>query len=842
MKPISLNSLEASLRDCRDMPPSIRLRLTLATLHDGEGRTASKERLLQLFHNTAKENPITIFQTVFQAVGADTVCRYVVGAEAGHRLLMDLLVSSNPSDIYKARFLLVSLRSLSSTINVNSTFVAMLQQALTTHIDTLVSMKFEQRDTLVAVASLIRDCPELVTNKTKALECLTDALLKENMLAELSPEELARCDAYAQAYDAILSTSSSDSTLVELGRPTLERIFRVMIDPTPKGQTRHFYNLSRLIPGHVPRPLLSVAACMLGAPASEYGIQDITLMLVVNRMLSVWPPGRTSAEWCEILLRAMSISRASLAEVLMSNGAQVLARQAHRGIVHGDKHTANLPYVLEVLSVFLSTYQCDSVIVDKSMTWLAYAGEKDPKNLKLLKCLYYAHTLFPWHSAQRYPRIVEVLKDYVLNPDTESVIEVKNKCIIRTRSRGGGPLTFPSSSAPGAAVPKTLPHNAGLTNIGNTCFMASVFQCLFACAPFRRHTCSIALDLVRSRETPTTPLEHLSCLFLHMQLTQHSAVSPAEVHGRLPDPYNGYHQQDAGEFLHVLIDAFHDTDVTSMFEMKTHQCVRCDVCSKERTREEVSLLLDVSFHDQSREDNSQTPKTLQTLLDQGFLPETLTGRDKYECDTCKTLTNARRTVLISKTPSTLFLALKRFSFDTALQQRRKIMTPVLIPPSITLPTTEVSYTLRAVVAHIGDSAQAGHYVAVQKVGDATYIFNDEHVSEGGLSSLDARTTPYLFLYERGGSVQDAAPDAVQSVIEELAPHVTNPVVTEWVRRRDALRSVQQQRNVRTYGPVASNRYDDDDRNEPTGGGGGEGSHETYNSSYSNSIDSMSYIS
>lgn len=82
---------------------------------------------------------------------------------------------------------------------------------------------------------------------------------------------------------------------------------------------------------------------------------------------------------------------------------------------------------------------------------------------------------------------------------------------------------------------------------------------------------------------------------------------------------------------------------------------------------------------------------LESLLQYFLQPEVLEGGNRYYCENCQSLQDAERSVIISKHPLYLVLALKRFSFDIRTQARAKILYNVTYPLSLLLPSVYVQH-------------------------------------------------------------------------------------------------------------------------------------------------------
>ena len=105
----------------------------------------------------------------------------------------------------------------------------------------------------------------------------------------------------------------------------------------------------------------------------------------------------------------------------------------------------------------------------------------------------------------------------------------------------------------------------GLRNLGNSCYMNSVLQCLFATAPLVRY---ILNSYYVEDINKTNPLgtggriaEELAVLMRVAHSGSYQHVSPVEFKrtiGRFAPHFGGQQQQDSQEFLLFLLDQFHE--------------------------------------------------------------------------------------------------------------------------------------------------------------------------------------------------------------------------------------------------------------------------------------------
>ncbi|GLD72650.1 ubiquitin carboxyl-terminal hydrolase 2a isoform X2 [Lates japonicus] len=104
----------------------------------------------------------------------------------------------------------------------------------------------------------------------------------------------------------------------------------------------------------------------------------------------------------------------------------------------------------------------------------------------------------------------------------------------------------------------------GLKNLGNTCFMNSILQCLSNTHSLRDYCLhnSHRRDLNNNSRTNTALMEEFAKLMQTMWTSSSSeAVSPSEFKTqiqRYAPRFVGYNQQDAQEFLRFLLDGLHN--------------------------------------------------------------------------------------------------------------------------------------------------------------------------------------------------------------------------------------------------------------------------------------------
>ncbi|KAF9975222.1 hypothetical protein BGZ73_001204 [Actinomortierella ambigua] len=313
--------------------------------------------------------------------------------------------------------------------------------------------------------------------------------------------------------------------------------------------------------------------------------------------------------------------------------------------------------------------------------------------------------------------------------------------------------------------PQPRPIGPGLGNLGNTCFLNSVLQCLTYTAPLANYL----LSSQHSSSCKTTNFCALCLLEKHvMRCFSHNmneSIYPKAIVGRLKNIGKQFRlgrQEDSHEFARYLIDALqksclvgYDSKLDNRIKETTaiHQIfggyfqsqIKCMRCGYESNTFETHL--DISL-DIKGADN--VTKAFRDFIK----PEILNKSNQYKCDKCKTLVDARKQMTIYEAPKILSVHLKRFtftgqkinrhvSFDTKLD-----LNPVM---SANKSHPELKYSLYAVLVHAGGSCHSGHYYCYVKSSNGIwYSMNDSHVSVVSLQTV-LNQSAYMLFYTQDQS-------------------------------------------------------------------------------------------
>ncbi|XP_074653310.1 ubiquitin carboxyl-terminal hydrolase 2-like [Tubulanus polymorphus] len=354
---------------------------------------------------------------------------------------------------------------------------------------------------------------------------------------------------------------------------------------------------------------------------------------------------------------------------------------------------------------------------------------------------------------------------------------------------------FKSSSSITKSSTAAREHNGltGLKNLGNTCFMNSITQCLSNCRPLLEYCLNddYHLDINTTSSTMKGALfKAYANLMSEMWSGQTSSTSPNTFKSKMTryaPRFSGYGQHDSQEFLRYALEGLHEdvnrvgervrpelpddaaedrmkdseksllywkrylrlgnSKIIDLFVGQLKSTLRCTECGYCSTTFDPFWDLSLPIH----------KRTTKVQLNECFRlftqEEILDGDEKPTCAKCKTRRKCLKSFSIQRFPKILVLHLKRFSQD---RYRGKLATLVDFPingldlSSFAADSGSKSgarYDLFGVSNHSG-TTYSGHYTAYCKhpYTGIWHEYNDARVSS--MSSREVVSSEgYVLFYE-----------------------------------------------------------------------------------------------
>ncbi|XP_073422994.1 ubiquitin carboxyl-terminal hydrolase 21 isoform X2 [Dendrobates tinctorius] len=348
---------------------------------------------------------------------------------------------------------------------------------------------------------------------------------------------------------------------------------------------------------------------------------------------------------------------------------------------------------------------------------------------------------------------------------------------------------------PSLPTPVLGSGHVGLRNLGNTCFLNAVLQCLSSTRQFRDYV--LHQEYRHEQPASSRTSQELTEAFADVIASLWSpdapdAANPARLRAifqKYVPSFTGYSQQDAQEFLKFFMDRIHteinkkcrrtpsilsdikrpmsvepedflsdderanqmwkkylereDSKVVDLFVGQLKSCLKCQSCGYRSPTFEVFCDLSLPIPKKGLSGGKVSLLDCLTLFTK---EEELNSENAPVCDRCRQRTKSTKKLSVQRFPRVLVLHLNRFSTTRFSIKKCSVFVDF---PLHRLNLKEFArspvYNLYALCNHSG-SVHYGHYTAYCKDQSGWFAYNDSRVSpisEGQVQSSEA----YVLFYE-----------------------------------------------------------------------------------------------
>ncbi|XP_049889578.1 ubiquitin carboxyl-terminal hydrolase 8 isoform X1 [Epinephelus moara] len=328
----------------------------------------------------------------------------------------------------------------------------------------------------------------------------------------------------------------------------------------------------------------------------------------------------------------------------------------------------------------------------------------------------------------------------------------------------------------------------GLRNMGNTCYMNSILQCLCntpAMAEYFNNNYYLEdINRYNILGHKGEVAEEFGVIMKALWAGLYKCISPRDFKvtiGKINDQFASYDQQDSQELLLFLMDGLHEdlnkadnrkrykeeendhlddqtaadlawskhkllneSIIVALFQGQFKSTVQCLTCHRKSRTFETFMYLSLPLASTSK-------CSLQDCLRLFSKEEKLTDNNKVFCRHCKAHRDSTKKLEVWKVPPILLVHLKRFSYEGRWKQ--KLQTSVDFPlDSLDLAQYVIGpkqnlkkYSLYGVSNHYG-GLDGGHYTAYCKNvhKQRWYKFDDHEVTDISTSSVKSSAAYILF--------------------------------------------------------------------------------------------------
>ncbi|XP_005060037.1 PREDICTED: ubiquitin carboxyl-terminal hydrolase 42-like [Ficedula albicollis] len=327
---------------------------------------------------------------------------------------------------------------------------------------------------------------------------------------------------------------------------------------------------------------------------------------------------------------------------------------------------------------------------------------------------------------------------------------------------------------------------AGLCNLGSTCYINVILQCLTYTPPLANYLLSRDHSQLCHRQGFC-----MMCIMeAHVRKVLRSSANviwPRAVVRDLKfigEEFEPDMAGDAYEFLRCALEAMQraclsgssGVDISSQTTTIIHQifggflksrviCLRCQAVS-DSYKAFLHVLLDI-----------KAPSSLTTALEDFVTPKKLDGKYCFKCSKCEKRVTASKRVTVHCVPKVFTVCLERAADHTGKKISKIVEYPEYLDLRPYMSDTAgepLLYSLYALVVHSGDTCLDGHFFCYTKASNGLwYKMDDESVDNCGIHTV-LRQQAYLLFYARCSDLKMGG-----MVASSLTPSYAHPFLSQW---------------------------------------------------------------
>ena len=309
---------------------------------------------------------------------------------------------------------------------------------------------------------------------------------------------------------------------------------------------------------------------------------------------------------------------------------------------------------------------------------------------------------------------------------------------------------------------------AGLVNLGNTCYMNSIIQCLSNITPLTDYFLKGNIEGEINENGGTA--KQLGVVFKALHGGQTCPINMKNFKMTIDcihKQFSGYGQHDSHEFLIMLMEWLHEdlqiktscdlpdcvvgenlmeqkSIISSLFFGQHRVVIMCSICHNKSVNFEPFSVITLSFP-------VGGGGSLNELLHHYYRENII----DYRCPKCKRMCNGTQRIEIWHLPPVLILHLNRFEYTVTMRKKQNHVDFPLEHLDLATHTarkdSNKKFELCGVSNHYG-TMDGGHYTSHCRSNKKWYEFNDDKVSIVAESDVSS-SAAYILFYKMSNSVQ-----------------------------------------------------------------------------------------